>query len=183
MGIERHELILDRNSQDCLTFTSNKQIHWLIDRLHYNIYASSWGASRVTARVSLVIRDIEKIFTAAEVIFLAFLAVFTSTEASCIAVYTQCHLLSLNAQNRLILHQILIFLCILTPKSLLQHVRRTYSKNQILSAFARFLYLYNGFNGFNNNTVIAKHTVTYGWYLPTGSRTALPVYSSFGTSK
>jgi len=46
---------------------------------HYNIYASSYGSFRI--RVSLVIKDIGKIFSAAEVIFLVLVTVYSAAEA------------------------------------------------------------------------------------------------------
>src|SRR6218665_3779144 len=46
---------------------------------HYNIYASSYGSFRI--RVSLVIKDIGKIFSAAEAIFLMLVTVYSAAEA------------------------------------------------------------------------------------------------------
>src|SRR6218665_2158733 len=46
---------------------------------HYNIYASSYGSFMI--RVSLVIKDIGKIFSAAEVIFRVLVAVHSAAEA------------------------------------------------------------------------------------------------------
>src|SRR6218665_3649583 len=46
---------------------------------HHNIYASSYGSFRI--RVSLVIKDIGEIFSAAEVIFLVLVTVYFASEA------------------------------------------------------------------------------------------------------